>query len=100
MSDSGGANNLQLLDTPIPKLGDFDVLVNIKAVSLNFRDALISKVINCIQDPFSLVRWLIISVNRASTHFRYLLSLCLVLMEQAWWLLLVHESQNSRRVTE
>lgn len=43
--DSSNWDTLELKkDVPLPQLGDYDVLVQIEAVSLNFRDLAIPKV--------------------------------------------------------
>ena len=47
VEDTTGFDALKLQkDVPIPALGDHDCLVEIKAVSLNYRDLIIPKVYN------------------------------------------------------
>ena len=45
VTGTNGFENLELKkDVPIPELGEFDVLVQIQAVSLNYRDLIIPQV--------------------------------------------------------
>lgn len=45
VTGSSGFDSLELKkDVPIPELGDFDVLVQIQSVSLNYRDLIIPQV--------------------------------------------------------
>ena len=41
---TGGSNSLELENVSLPDLGEDDVLVRIRAVSLNFRDLMVVRV--------------------------------------------------------
>lgn len=43
-SNKGDFSGLQLQDAPLPKVGDNDVLIKIRAASLNYRDLAIARV--------------------------------------------------------
>jgi len=44
LRDKSGFDNLNLETSPVPKIGDFEVLIKIHAVSLNYRDLMIAQV--------------------------------------------------------
>jgi len=55
VAGTSGFQDLKLQEAPIPKVGELDVLVQFKYVSLNYRDLLISKVstTQCLYKPLA-----------------------------------------------
>lgn len=45
LRDKSGFGNLLLEESPLPEIGDFDVLIKVHAVSLNYRDLMIAQVV-------------------------------------------------------
>jgi len=45
LRDKSGFENLLLEESPLPEIGDFEVLIKVHAVSLNYRDLMIAQVV-------------------------------------------------------
>ncbi len=68
-SDDKGFDNLKLVhDYPVPELGEKDCLVQIQAVSLNYRDLVIPKVSTLPPEPLTStgLLWRNLAVDKRS----------------------------------